>query len=120
MSVEADFRALLAADAGVLALVAGRIAVNAVPEGSDYPLITFGVAHDRTLGLNGSLLADECEITVACWAKSSLEASAVADAVIAAVATAAADKGACVLSRTTAFEDELALDGVLLVVEWWG
>ena len=43
-----------------------------------------------------------------------------AGAVVTAVGTATADRGAAVTARSTAFEPELGLDGVALAVDWWG
>jgi hypothetical protein len=120
MSVAVDFRALLAGNAGVAALVGARIALNAVPQGSAIPLVVFGVAHERTLGLDNTLLAEQCAVTVQCWADTAAGADALADAVEAAVATAAATRGAVVLSRAPVYSEELGLDGVALAVDWWG
>lgn len=119
MSIEADFRATLAAHAPLTALVGTRIALNAAPEGAVMPLVVFSSSHDRTLGLDNSLLADRAELAVQCWAETAAAAESVADAVTAAVATAPAASGACVTSRATAFDEETGLDGVALVVEWW-
>lgn len=120
MSIESDFRATLAAHAPLSALVAGRIALNAVPEGSGTPAIVYSVRHDRTLGLDGSLLADQASIEVQCWADTATQAEAVADAAVGAVATAPAASGAVVLDRTGTFDADMGLDGVVLSVEWWG
>lgn len=119
MSVETDFRALLAGHAGTAALVGTRIALNAVPEGSAYPLVVFAAAHDRTLALNNALMFDQCQITVECWAATAAGADALADQVVAAVATAPAAAGAVVLSRSSTHDPELGLDGTVLGVEWW-
>lgn len=119
MTVESDFRALLAGYAPLAALVSTRIAQDAIPEGSIGSLVVFSATHDRTLGLDNSLLADQCTLAVQCWAGTGAQAGAVADAVVAAVATAPAASGAVVLDRQTTFEPELGLDGVLLTVEWW-
>ena len=120
MSVETEFRALLAAHAALTALVSTRIAQDAVPEGSAFPLVVFACRHDRTVGLDGTLLADACTLAVQCWGDTGASAAAVADAVVGAVATAAASKGAAVIDRATTFDPEMALDGVQLTVEWWG
>lgn len=120
MSVESDFRALLANAAGVTALVGTRIALNSVPQGSPLPLIVYSVAHDPTLGLDGTVLADQCTLAVQCWAATAESAGAVADAVAAAVDGASAASGAAVTARNTAFEEQLGLDGVVLSVDWWG
>lgn len=119
MSVETDFRATLAAHAPLVALVDDRIALNAVPEGQAAPLVVFACRHDRTLGLDNSLLADQCALDVQCWGTTAAQAALVADAVVDAVATAAADAGACVLTRATTHDPELGLDGEILTVEWW-
>lgn len=119
MTIETDFRALLAADAPLTALVGNRIAQDAVPEGATYPLVVFAASHDRTLSLAGNLQADQCSINVQCWAESGVSASAVADAVMEAVAGAAYSANASVLSRSTTFDPDLGLDGVILSVEWW-
>lgn len=119
MSIESDFRALLAGNAGVTTLVSTRIAQDAVPEGSTYPLVVFAVRHDRTLGLDNTLLADQAAIAVQCWAETGVIAASVADAVIAAVATAPAAAGAVVLDRASTFDPDTGLDGVALTVEWW-
>lgn len=119
MSIESDFRATLAAHAPLTALVGTRIAQDAVPEGSTGSVVVFSATHARTLGLDNSLLADQCTLAVQCWAGTGAQAASVADAVIAAVATAPAASGACVVDRSTTFEPDLGLDGVLLTVEWW-
>jgi len=119
MSVETDFRALLAGNASVTALVGTRIALNAVPEDAALPLVVYAVSHDRTVGLDGTLLAEQCSVAVQCWADTATAADAVADAVVAAIATAAAGQAA-VLARSTTFDPEMGLDGTELTVEWWG
>jgi hypothetical protein len=119
MSVETNFRAVLAAYAPLVALVGSRIAQDAVPEGATPPLVVYACTHNRTLGLNGTLLADACTLQVQCWAGTGALAADVADAVIAAIATAPPDAGACCIERGTTFDPELGLDGVQLTVEWW-
>lgn len=121
MSVETDFRAALAAHAPLVALVATRISQDSVAEGSDYPLVVFGVNHNRILGLNNALLSDQCAIAVQCWGETAASAAAVADAVIAAIAASATaiTAGSVVTERATTADPEMGLDGVLLSVEWW-
>ena len=119
MSIEADFRTLLAGYAPLGALVGTRIAMNSVPEGSTLPLVVFTSSHERTLGLDNSLLADTCTLAVQCWGQTAASAEAVADAVVAAVATAPAASGAVVTARETNFDPDLGLDATQLTVEWW-
>ena len=83
------------------------------------PLVVFACRHDRTLGLDNSLLADQCALDVQCWGTTAAQAALVADAVVDAVATAAAAAGACVLTRATTHDPDLGLDGEILTVEWW-
>jgi len=119
MSIETDFRALLAGYAPLAALVGTRIAENAVPEGSALPLVVFSATHNRTLGLDNSLLADQCSLDVQCWAETAVAAEAVGDAVISAIDTAPVAAGAVVLARSSTFDAELGLDATVLSVEWW-
>lgn len=119
MSIETDFRAVLAGYPPLTALVGERIALNAIPEGSAAPLVVFAATHQRTLGLDGGLLADLCSLQVQCWGHTSAQADQVADAVIAAVATAPSAACAVVLTMDSTFDEELGLDGVMLSVEWW-
>lgn len=119
MSIETDFRALLAAHASLTALVGERIALNAAPEASALPLVVFAATHDRQMSVDGSLAYDACTLAVQCWADTAAAADAVADAVIAAVATAPAARAATVNERSTTFDPELGADGTTLTVSWW-
>lgn len=119
MSIETDFRALLAAHAPLTALVSGRIALNAVPENSSFPLVVFAATHDRQFNVDGTLAYDACTLSVQCWADTAAAADAVADAVIAAVATAPAARSATVSERSTTFDPEIGADGTTLTVSWW-
>lgn len=120
MSIETAFRSLLAGYAPLTALVSNaRIAQNAVPDGGALPCVVFSATHNRTLGLDNSLQADQAAISVQCWAETAVAADAVADAVTAAIATAPADAGAVVLDRAGTYDAELGLDATVLTVEWW-
>ena len=119
MTIEADFRALLAGYAGVTALVGSRIAQNAVPDAAGLPCIVFTATHTRYLTLNNTVDADQAAISVQCWAETAAAADTVADAVVAAVATAPAAAGAVVLDRASAYDPEMGLDATALTVEWW-
>lgn len=115
MSAETEFRADMLAYAPLTALVGTRIAFNAIPQGLELPYIVYTTAHTPELGLSGAVLADQAVHTVSCWAKTGAEAEAVADAVAAAVALA----GDAVVSRSTGYDEELALDATVLAVEHW-
>lgn len=124
MSVESDFRALLAGNAGVTALVGTRIAKDATEPPADesapvYPLIVFSARHSPILGMDRSDFGEQVTLTVQCWAETGEQATAVADAVSAAVLTAPAASCATVIDQTTAFDEETDLDAVVLTVEWW-
>lgn len=122
MSIETDFRALLAGHAPLTSLVGTRIALNATPEASPMPLVVFSAAHDRQMNVDGTLAYDACTLAVQCWAdgaSAAVVADAVADAVIAAVATAPAARGAIVTERSTTFDPELGADGTTLTVSWF-
>ena len=119
MSIETDFRALLAGYGPLTSLVGARIALNAVPEGQAFPLVVFAASHDRQMNVDGTLAYDACTLSVQCWAETAAAADAVADAVIAAVATAPTARSATVTERTTTFDPELGADGTTLTVSWW-
>lgn len=116
MSVESDFRALLAGHAGLTALVGTRIALNAVPQDSDYPLVVFAAQQRREYGIDNTLHGIEVTFSVQCYAETAAGAEAVAAQVRAAVAT---DADYLVLDDSTAYDDELSLDAVLLTVQTW-
>ena len=119
MSAEADFRATLAAHAPLTALVVGRIALNALPQGSALPIVVYTATHVPQLNLLGVQLDDEVTFEVQCWADSAATAQAVADAVQAAVGTAPAANAAAVVGRATGYDADLQLDATVLTVSWW-
>lgn len=121
MTVETDFRGVLAGAAGVTSLVGTRIAQNAVPQGGAYPLVTFVVDHQRELRLDNTLAAEQCTVSVQCWAETPAAASTVADAVEAALAASATALAhdATVIARAGAFDEEMGLDAEQITVEWW-
>lgn len=115
MSIENSFRTLLAADAGVAALAGTRIALNGTPQGTALPLIVFTASHNYDLGLDNTVLAHGCTLTVQCWAATGTEAEALGDAVQASVFAA----GYVVTERSSGFDPELELDATMLTVDWW-
>jgi len=120
VSIETDFRGALLAHGPLTALVSSRIAQDAAPDGTAYPLVLFGVRRDSTTALDGTLLVDQATIAVQCWAEDGASAAAVADAVRDALAPQLLVHGAIVLDRSTAADPELNLDAVFLTVQWWG
>lgn len=120
MSAETDFRALLAAHAPLVALADARIAQDAVPEGASYPLVVFSCTHEPLLNLLGQQLADRCTFVVQSWSQTgAAQASALADAVAGAVATAPTARSAAVTSRAGVTDPELGDYGVETIVDWW-
>lgn len=119
MSAESDCIALLRGHAALTALVGDRIAQNATLADDQPPFVVLSARHDYTLNLLGQVIADAATLSVQCWAKTAADATAVADAVVAALATAPAARGVAVTDRTTAFDSEAGLDGEQLTVEWW-
>lgn len=120
MSIETDFRSLLTAYAPLAALVGARIILNAAQQTIGSPYIVFTASHEPVLGMDGAELADACTLTVQCWATSSAGAEQVADAVVAAVATAPATAAVAVLARASGYDEEADLDATVLQVAWWG
>ena len=119
MSVETDFRALLEAYAPLTALVADRVALNAVPEGAGFPLVVYAVTHSPITGIDGVTVADQCSIELQCWAQNPAAADQVADAALAALTGAPRQRCVCVVTRASAFDPDIGKDGTTLTVEWW-
>lgn len=116
MSVESDFYALLAAHAGVSALVAARIYPQAMPERTAYPAIVFArSATDHERLLDNSIATTRYEIEVGCWAKTNTAADAVAEAVSAALRAPGSDYDA--IGQSAGFDPETGLHAALLVVQ---
>lgn len=119
MSIETDFQALLEGYAPLAALVDDRIAQDAVPEGDVYPLVVYSARHDYITAMDGTRLKDQCTLSTQCWGSTGTEAASVADAVLAAVATAPASASVVVVDRSNTFDEDLGLDGVVLTITWW-
>lgn len=117
MSIASDFRAVLIANAPLVALVpAARIAQNAVDGAGAYPAIVFLLQQEKVRSIDNVLLAEQCQIEVQCWA----DTAAAADTVAAAVETALASTlTASVLSQASAFDPDTGHDGTILTVSWW-
>lgn len=116
MSIETDFRALLAGHVGLTALVGTRIATNAVPQDSAVPLVVFTGTHQPEFGLSNVVHGEQVTFSVQCWGDTSAAAEAVATQVKAAVAT---DADYLVVGEATAFDDTLDLHAVELSVDIW-
>ena len=119
MSIETDVCALLTSTPGVNALVAGRVALNAVNEATPLPYIIVSANHAFTFTLDKSISSDEAAVTIECWGKSAAQAEAVGDAVAAAVLLAPSDSCATLLARVGGVDPENGLDASVLTVEWW-
>jgi hypothetical protein len=116
MSAETEMRVLLVAHAPLTALVADRVALNAVPQDSAHPLVVFTTTQVPDLALDNTVLGIAVSHSVQCWGGTSAAAQAVADAVRGALA---ANADYVVLAEASAFDEELGLDAVQLTVERW-
>lgn len=119
MSIESDFRALLAGHAALTSLVGTRIAQSAVDNEPDYPCVVFDCTQTPIDCIDIARIDTRATIAVQCWAETSLAAGQVADAVVGAIDTAAASHVARLAERSTTFDPELGVDGVVLTVDWW-
>jgi hypothetical protein len=117
MSIETDFRALLAAHSPLVALVGQGIALNAVQPDQPLPYIVYTAEHQIEHNLQGDVVDDTASLTVQCWGKTPAQAEAVADQVVLALDAAPLTSYAAVLTRATGFDPELQLDACLLTVE---
>jgi hypothetical protein len=116
MTVEADYTALLAGHAPLVALVGTKIALNSIPEGAVPPLVVFITTQVENRGLDNTLLDVQVSHATQCWAPDSAQALAIAAAVRGAVAT---NGNYTVLSQDSVFDEERGLDGIELAVERW-
>jgi Protein of unknown function (DUF3168) len=119
VSIETDVCSLLTGDPGVAALVAGRVALNAVNEGTPLPYIIVAANHAYTFTLDKTISSDEAAVNIECWGRSAAQAEAVGDAVAAAVLLAPPLSCATLLSRIGGVDPENGLDASVLTVEWW-
>lgn len=117
MSIETDFRQLLLDHPPLEALVATRVAQDAVAPGAGWPAVVFSCSHNPEHGLDGTVFADICTLSVQCWATTPQEAGAVADAVAQAI-RGVQGRDITLLDRSTTFDSDLGVDGVVLGVEW--
>jgi len=89
MSAESKIYSILAAAPAVVALVGQRIYPDLIPERVTLPYIGFErVGTDPIRTMHGTILADDCQMVVACWAATRTAAEALADAVAAAMQSA--------------------------------
>ena len=119
MSVETDFRALMLAHAPLVTLVSTRVAQDVMEQGKPPPFVVFTGQHDHTHNLLGEQVEDACTLTVQCWGTTSLQADAVANAVVAALAGAPAQHCVVVLSRSGGYDEDMGFHATILQVEWW-
>jgi len=86
MSAESTLYAWLAADAGVAALVAGRIYPDVIPPDVALPAIAYArLSTEPVTTVHGAMPAQFVNLQVQCWAATRTSAEAVADAVQAAL-----------------------------------
>lgn len=122
MSAETEFRAMLAAHAGLAALVGPRISQSAVEQGAALPVVVFASRHEPNHALDDTLALDAIDFSIECWGQTAASAAAVAEQVRAAVDAfdlANPTQALAVTSEAVAYDGELALDGVVLTVQWW-
>lgn len=116
MSIDTDFRAALAGHAALTSLVGTGISKNAVPADLTRPLVVYAVRIDSEYGLDGTGHGDRGEIECQCWAKESVAAKSVADAVRGAIATV--PDNALVLSERDSYDPELDMHAQILTIVW--
>ena len=123
MSADTDLRADLLAHAPLLALVStpNRIAFDKVPQGISRPFVVLvRQATERAATLDGSWNGGKITFALQCWDDTRAGAEALADAVEDALAASTREpNGIPVEDRSSAYEPELDLEAVNLIVEWW-
>jgi hypothetical protein len=125
MSAEQDLRTDLLAHAPLVALItpgeSKRVAADKVEAGITRPFIVFtrrSTRRDTTL--MGEVLAGWPVFELQCWGDTRAQAEALADATEAALAASTREPyGIPVEDRSSAYDGELDLECVVLVVEWF-
>lgn len=117
MSAETSLRALLVGNAGVTALVGQRVAADRIEQSAARPFVVFTrTSSEPQLCLDGVVLKTRATIEVQAWADTRASASAVADAVIAAVRGATSQT---VVDFSSSYDADLDLEAAILTVQWW-
>ena len=87
MSAETQLYTLLSGAAGVTALASDRVYPDLIPENKATPYIGFERTDAQPVTtLEGTVLAWQTNMVIACWADTRLQANALADAALAALA----------------------------------
>jgi hypothetical protein len=122
MSAETDFVNALLSYAPLTSLVGDRISKHVVEQTAAMPFVVFTSTYEADRALTGAPLGAQSIFTPESWAQTAVAASAVADQVQAALAAwtvAHPNSIATVLSRASAYDGELDVNGEILTVEWW-
>lgn len=118
MSIEADFRAQALSHAPLVALVAQRVALNAVPQGSVLPVVAYTVRHDPQYTLDGTLAVNTATVEAQCWAQTSVQAEAVADALAIGCVHVTAARSCVIAGRATGYDPDTDLHACVVTFEW--
>lgn len=102
MIMHADVRAALLAHPPLVALIGQRAAAHVATEGWPFPYVIWRITEQPDLGLSGERLGAVATVEAQCWATNALAASAVADAVEAALA----GMPAAITSRATGSDED--------------
>ena len=116
MSAETELYAVLAASAGLSALVADRIYPDAIPEDKPSPAVVYGrTATDPVVTIHGVKVAETATLSITAWAMTRTESDAIADA----IATALQLAGQPFRNRSSGYDDEVGLYGVSVETDWF-
>ena len=118
MSIESDFRTQAVAHAPLVDLVGQRVALNAVPQGSPLPMVAYTVRRDPQYTLDNTLVADTATIEAQCWAQTSVQAEAVADALAMGCVHVNAVRSCVDIGRSTGYDSETDLHACIVTFEW--
>lgn len=111
MSTETVLFALLAANAGVGALVADRIYPEVAPQDVDRPFVVYQRESTQPLyTIHGTLALQSVFVSMTCYAATRASAEDIADAVIAALAATTFE----LLDRTGGYDPDLLVHFVAL------
>lgn len=116
MSAETSLYSALSGDAGVTAIVAGRVYPDVAPQGSALPAIVFERTQTDYLNtIHGTAIAQKASLEVWCMAETRAQAEALCNA----VETAARTADFITMGRRAEFDNEQMLWATVLSVDFW-
>ena len=116
MSAETELYAVLAAAAGLTALVSTRIYPDAIPEDAALPAVVYSrIGTEPVVSVSGSYFGETAQIDITAWAATRTAAAAVGDQIKAALLAS----GQQYRDRKSAFDGDMRLFAAPVETYWF-